>query len=267
MNYDFVSIIIPIYNVAPNILSKSFESITNQTFKNFEAILIDDSSNCDTTNFCLEYCKIDSRFNYIRPTQKLGLVNSLNLGIDRAKHEIIARFDSDDICYTDRISKQIEFLKNNTDIDVLGGDIEVINSNYKHLYFRKYPVTHREIAKSMQIICPIAHPTVMYKKEVIKKVGYYDDSYRYAEDIDLWLRLLSSGVRFSNLNTPLIKYRQDTLVRNKDHYKYFLKARIKNFNFKFFPRNLIGISMLLFIAYSPTIILDIYYKFKYKIEK
>ena len=267
MNYDYVSIIIPIYNVLPSILSKSFESISKQTFENFEAILIDDSSNVDTSNFCIEYCKIDSRFNYIKPPIKLGLVNSLNLGIQSAKHDLLARFDSDDICYFDRIAKQIEFLKNNKNIDVLGGNIEVINSNYKHLYIRKYPVTHSEIVKSMHIICPIAHPTVMYKKEVIKKVGYYNDSYRYAEDIDLWLRLLSTGAKFYNLNTPLIKYRQDSLVRNKDHYKYFLKARINNFKFNYFPRNLIGIVILFFIVYTPIIILDIYYKSKYKIEK
>lgn len=267
MNYDSVSIIIPIYNVSLNILSKSFESISKQTFENFEAILIDDSSNLDTSNFCIEYCKIDSRFNYIKPPIKLGLVNSLNLGIQSAKHDILARFDSDDICYFDRIAKQIEFLKNNKNIDVLGGNIEVINSDYKHLYIRKYPVTHSEIVKSMHIVCPIAHPTVMYKKVVIKKVGYYNDSYRYAEDIDLWLRLLSSGAKFYNLNTPLIKYRQDSLVRNIDHYKYFLKARINNFKLKFFPRNIIGISMLLFVVYMPNFILDIYYKFKYKIEK
>ena len=267
MNYDSVSIIIPIYNVDPIILSKSFESISSQSFKSFEVILIDDSTKSETSDFCLQYCKSDTRFSYIKPTQKLGLVNSLNLGIQRAKNDIIARFDSDDICYEDRISKQVEFLKNNLDIDILGGYIEVINSDYKHLYIRKYPVSHSEIVKSMQIFCPIAHPTVMYKKAVLQRVGYYDDNFKYAEDIDLWLRLLSIGAKFSNLNTPLIKYRQDTLVRSKEHYKYFLNARIKNFNLKYFPRNIFGITILLFVIYMPTFILDIYYKFKYKIEK
>jgi len=267
MNYDSVSIIIPIYNVNPSILSKSFESISNQTFENFEVVLVDDSFSLDTINFCLEYCKIDNRFNYIKPPIRLGLVNSLNLGIKNAKHDLLARFDSDDICYLDRIAKQIEFLKNNKNIDVLGGNMEVIDSDYNHLYIRKYPITHSEIIKSMHIICPMAHPTVMYKKEIIKKVGYYNDNYRYAEDIDLWLRLLSSGAKFQNLNTPLIKYRQDSAVRNKDHYKYFLKARINNFKLYYFPRNLIGISMLFFVIYMPNLILHLYYKFKYKIEK
>jgi glycosyltransferase involved in cell wall biosynthesis len=267
MNYDAVSIVIPVYNVSPEILSKSFESVTLQSFTSFEAIIIDDSTNFDTSQFCLDYCKLDNRFNYIKPAKKLGLVNALNLGILSSNYELIARFDSDDICNVDRLFQQLEFLKQNKDIDVLGGNIEVITSSDKLLYVRKYPTTHREIARSMHIICPIAHPTVMFKKDVIKKFGYYDNRYRYAEDIDLWLRLLSNGVKFYNLDVPLVKYRQDALTRNKEHYKYFLKARLNNFNFRFFPLNVIGIIMLLLVVYMPDFILNFYYKSKYKIGK
>jgi glycosyltransferase involved in cell wall biosynthesis len=266
MNYDSVSIVIPVYNTSTEILSKSFKSITSQIFKNFEVIIIDDSSNIETSKFCNEYCKVDTRFQHIKPDKKLGLVNSLNLGIRNAKFELIARFDSDDICFLDRLSKQVEYLKFNQDIDVLGGNIEVINSNYDTLYIRKYPTSHKKISKSMHIFCPIAHPTVLYKKEIILKYGNYDSNYKYAEDIDLWLRWLSNGVKFSNLNTPLIKYRQDSLTRNKEHYKYFLKARLKNFKIKYFPINFIGILLLSFVLITPNFILNNYYKYKYKID-
>jgi glycosyltransferase involved in cell wall biosynthesis len=267
MNYDSISIIIPVYNVNTVLLSKSFESITNQTFKNFEAIIIDDSTNILTSQHCKEYCNLDNRFRYIRPSEKLGLVNALNLGIKTCKFDLVARFDSDDICIVDRLEKQISFMKNNQDIDVLGGNIEVINSDDVYLYTREYPTNHLEIARSMHITCPIAHPTVLYKKEVIERNGYYNSDFKFAEDIDLWLRLLSAGVKFANLNIPLIKYRQDNLVRNKDHYKFFLKARIKNFSLRFFPINIVGIFMLLIINYSPDFILNLYYTHRYKIEK
>lgn len=267
MNYDSISIIIPVYNVDTIILSKSFESITNQTFRNFEAIIIDDSTKIETSQFCIKYCKFDNRFQYIRPEKKMGLVNALNLGIKNSNFDLVARFDSDDICNLDRLYKQITFMKNNQEIDVLGGNIEVINSKDDYLYTRKYPIKHRDIARSMHIICPIAHPTVLYKKEVIVNNGYYDNNFKYAEDIDLWLRLLSTGVKFANLNIPLIKYRQDTLVRNKDHYKYFLKARRKNFSLKYLPFNILGIFMLLIIIYTPDSLLNLYYTNKYNIEK
>ncbi len=266
MNYNSISIIIPVYNVDKAILSKSLESITNQTFGNFEAIIIDDSTNVETSQYCKAYCNIDNRFKYIKPEKKMGLVNALNLGIKNCNFDLIARFDSDDICNLDRLDRQMTFMKNNQDIDVLGGNIEVINTNGEYLYTRKYPQSHREIARSMHIICPIAHPTVIYKKEVIEKNGYYNTAFEYAEDIDLWLRLLSVGVKFANLNISLIKYRQDNLVRNKDHYKYFLKARIKNFSFKFIPFNIVGILMLLVIKFTPATILNLYYTYKYKIE-
>jgi glycosyltransferase involved in cell wall biosynthesis len=265
MNYDSISIIIPVYNVDTTILSKSLKSISKQTFKNFEAFLIDDSTNLMTSQYCIEYCKLDNRFQYIRPTKRMGLVNALNLGIKSCNFDLIARFDSDDICNLDRLYRQITFMKNNQEIDVLGGNIEVINSNDEYLYLRKYPMNHKKITRSMHIICPIAHPTVVYKKEIIENNGCYDSNFKYAEDIDLWLRLQSAGVKFANLNLPLIKYRQDTLVRNKDHYKYFLKARIRNFNLRYIPFNIIGIILLLIIIYTPDSILNLYYTYKYKI--
>ena len=93
--------------------------------------------------------------------------------------------------------------------------------------------------------------------------GGYDEAFLYCEDVDLWLRWLNNGVRFSNLDVPLIKFRQDQHIRNNKHYKYFLKARIRNFNYKFMPFNLIGIFLLILTQIIPDNLMKLYYRFKY----
>lgn len=265
MNYNNISVVIPNYNVDPKILLKSFESISNQTFKNFEVLLVDDSTNALSSGFCSSYCESDKRFKHIKPDRKLGLPESLNLGVQLSKYDIIARFDSDDICYTDRFEKQINFLRLNPDIDVLGGNIEVIDSNERHLFYRAYPSTHRRIKKYLNINCPIAHPTVMFKKKIFQLTGGYNSKYKSAEDLELWIRMLSIGAKFHNLDYTLIKYRQDTMVRQRDHYRFFLKARLANFHLKYLPYNLLGIFLLFGSNILPILFLEKYYKYKYKV--
>jgi GT2 family glycosyltransferase len=115
-------------------------------------------------------------------------------------------------------------------------------------------------------VCPIAHPSVIFKKTVFDRVGGYDESFKFAEDIDFWLRCINSGARFSNLNLPIVSYRQNDTIRDKQHYKYFLKARLKNFKIRYFPFNIIGIALLIFASFLPKYFLRIYYKKKYYLK-
>lgn len=263
MNFEYVSFVIPVYNVDSDILLKSLKSISNQTHKSFEAIIVDDSTDNICSKVCSAFCGEDMRFKYIKPERRLGLVKALNYGVSLAKYDLIARFDSDDICYSNRIELQLDFLKNNVDIDILGGNIEVINNLDNRLFMRKYPSSHAQISQSIHIDCPIAHPTVIFKKTIFDKVGGYDENFKFAEDIDFWLRCFNFGAKFSNLQQPIIKYRQDDTIRNKLHYKYFLKARVKNFKIRYFPINIIGILLLIFVNLMPICFLKIYYNKKY----
>ena len=263
MNFEAVSFVIPVYNVEKDILLKSLNSVSNQTHIFFESIIIDDSSDKNCSELCKWFCESDSRFVYVKPVSRLGLAKALNYGISLAKFDLIARFDSDDICMENRIELQLDFLKNNKNIDILGGGIEVIDNNDKKKFYRNYPVSHRDISNSIHFLCPIAHPSVVFKKNIFNKVGGYDASFLFSEDIDFWLRCLDNGAQFANLQEPIIKYRQNHTIRNKKHYQYFLKARFKNFKIKHFPINVIGIIPLIFVNIMPIYLLKIYYKMKY----
>jgi glycosyltransferase involved in cell wall biosynthesis len=264
MDNSYISIVIPVFNVDTKVLRKSLESISNQTYLFYEVILIDDSTDIKCSKFCLEYCSSDKRFRYHKTDKRLGLPKSLNFGISISKYDIIARFDSDDICFLNRLELQINYLKSNNNVDVLGGAIQIINNLEEVKSIRSYPVGINKIRWKMQIDCPIAHPTVMFKKYLVSEYGGYNETFKYAEDIELWLRWLNNGVRFSNLAEPLIKYRQNDFIRNTNHYKYFLNARLKNFNFKFMPINLIGIFILLLTRIVPNNVMELYYKYKYR---
>lgn len=263
MNFEEVSFVIPVYNVECDILLRSLESVSKQTHKSFEAIIVDDSTDNACSKICSDFCAGDVRFKYTKPALRLGLVKALNYGVSLAKYDLIARFDSDDVCIDNRIELQLDFLRKNEHIDILGGFVEVINRFDQKLFLRKYPCSHYEISKSIHIVCPIAHPSVIFKKMVFDRVGGYDESFKFAEDIDFWLRCINSGAKFSNLNLPIVSYRQNDTIRDKQHYKYFLKARLKNFKIRYFPFNIIGIALLIFASFLPKYFLRIYYKKKY----
>ena len=247
-----VSVIIPAFNVPPELLYSSLESVSAQTFSDFECLVIDESADAALARCCQEACERDDRFRYIRPDSRLGLAGSLNMGISLATGELIARFDSDDICVTNRLQLQVEFLDSNPVIDIVGGGLEIIDNSDRTLGFRCYPESHGTIARQLHITTPIAHPTVMMRRSVIARVGGYDPSFRFAEDLELWLRLLARGARFANLKVPLVKYRQPEATRTRKHWKSNLKARLCNFSIRFFPYRIAGILTVAVWTFLPA---------------
>ena len=236
-----VTIIIPSFNEEPNIVCASLESIRNQTFPNFECIVVDESTRTEFAEACRALCAEDPRFIYVHPTERLGLPKSLNLAISRARGQLIARFDSDDICMPNRLALQVAYMTAHPDIDVVGGGLEIISESGKLLAFRDYPVDHVTIERRFQTTTPIAHPTVMVRKHIFDQHGGYDPSFRFAEDLDLWLRLLNQGVRFANLKEVLVRYRQQNTRRNPNHWRFNLRARMRNFSTRELPMRLVGI--------------------------
>ena len=236
-----VSFVVPVFNEPINRLKLSLESIVHQTHQHWECIVVDESSSELTTNFCKEFCGTDSRFKYLHPITRVGLAASLNLGMSHASGEWVARFDSDDICLPDRLALQLEYLKRHKNIDVLGGAIQIIDNFGNQIATRHYPQEHQTIAKLLQFSGALAHPTVIFRKATILEAGAYSPLFRYSEDIELWLRLLNRGVRFANLPNVLINYRQVNAIRQAEHWKFNLQARLKNFTSNFFIYRVIGI--------------------------
>jgi glycosyltransferase involved in cell wall biosynthesis len=246
--------VVPCFNEAPDILAQSLGSVAAQDCPDFECLVIDESINPASKKAVAAFCGSDPRFRHIIPPQRIGLAASLNLGIAEARGEYIARFDSDDICLPRRLSLQLAAMEADPLVDVLGGGLEIMDRDGQTLAFRDYPLDHRTITRQFHSTTAVAHPTVLMRRAAVQAVGGYDPEFRFAEDLDLWLRLLNNGARFANLSQTLVRYRQQSTSRNPDHWRYNLKARRKNFAGSFALRRLAGIGMITVWIHTPIIV-------------
>lgn len=221
-----VSVVVPCFNEEADVLEQSLSSLMQQTFKDFECIVIDESDDSKIAETCRELCGKDPRFKYFHPEVRLGLAASLNYGFELARGDYIARFDSDDICDPKRLEKQVAFLNENSEIGIVGSSMRIIDLSGNVLATRVYPSEHQKIEQQFVYANAIAHPTVMLRKDIIsREQGPYRTDFRFSEDLELWLRLLKKGVRFANLLDVLVSYRQDSTYRPPANWKFNARAR------------------------------------------
>ncbi len=195
-----ISVIMPVYNCS-NYIYNSVLSILNQTFSDFELIIIDDCSTDNTVDIIKKI--VDHRIKLIEKPQNTGYTKSLNLALNIATGKYIARMDGDDISYSNRLEKQYHFMESNPDVVLCGGGYEVINSNKT---FNPYH-SHDDLLFDLINHCPFAHPTIMIRSEVLKKFQInYDPNFEPAEDYEMWTRLSGYG-KISNIPEKLIQYR------------------------------------------------------------
>lgn len=239
-----MTLVVPAFNEPADVLRQSLDSVATQTLANFECIVVDESTDSAAAAACRSLCERDARFRYVHPVERIGLAASLNLGISLARAPLIARFDSDDVCMPDRLARQVAHMEAHPEVGVLGGGLEIMDESCRTLAFRSYPPSHEVIERKLQTTTPIAHPTVMMRKALIELHGGYDPSFRFAEDLDLWLRLVNRGVRFANLSEVLVRYRQQHTSRNPNHWQFNLRARKRNFSMRHLPRRLVGLCII-----------------------
>ena len=247
-----VSVVVPAFNESAEVLEQSLGSLRAQTFVDFECVVIDESTEPELERACREACALDSRFRYVRPPARLGLAASLNHGIELSHGELIARFDSDDVCMPERLAQQVAYMDAHPEVGVLGGALEIMAEDGRTIAFRDYPRDHTTIERRFQVTTPIAHPTVMMRKPLIERHGGYDPSFRFAEDLDLWLRLLNRGVRFANLGCVLVRYRQESTARNPQHWQFNCCARWRNFSTRHLLRRMVGLLTISVWAVLPV---------------
>ena len=218
----------PVYNCELYI-REAIDSILNQTFINFEFIIIDDCSADATVSIIKSYQ--DSRINLIVKPQNSGYTKSLNFGLQIAKGQYIARMDGDDISLPQRFEKQVAFLENNLDVVLCGTQFSIIQSNM----VINVPEFHEQIKLELLNENAIAHPSVMIRKAVFENLEIaYNPEKEPAEDYDLWTRLLLKG-KLHNLQEPLLKYRV--------HSQQVSKTRVEK---QVFTANAIKFNMLRF---------------------
>jgi glycosyltransferase involved in cell wall biosynthesis len=255
-----VTVVVPSFNEDPRFVRASLESIRAQTFTDFECIVVDESTCPELADFCRGVCNDDPRFIYMRPAERLGLAGSLNLAINNARGQLIARFDSDDICMPERIELQVAFLQAHPDISVVGGAINIISTEGTVTAHRVYPQSSNEIEKAIQFTNAMAHPTVMFRKQAFVLCGGYNPDYRYCEDLDMWLRWLNAGFLFANLPQVMVNYRQDNTKRSQGNWRYNLHARLSNFRIRHFSRRIVGIFCIVAWMATPENLREKIYK-------
>lgn len=203
MKNSKVSFLLSIYN-DEKYIKECIESIVNQTYKNFELIIIDDGSTDNSVSIIRQFK--DNRIK-LYSKKNSGLADSLNYGLDKCTGLWIARMDGDDICYPNRLEEQIKYI--NDDIAVIGSFVDVIDEKGKKvLSLTNAPIVHEEIVDNILNAKPaLVHPSVLINKKFLLKVGGYDTRFNIAEDIELWLRLSKVG-RIINIEKKLLKLRK-----------------------------------------------------------
>ncbi len=203
-----VSVLMSVYN-GSRYLQKSIKSILTQTFADFEFIIINDCSTDNTEKILREYSEKDERIVLINNSENLGLTKSLNKGLSHAQGEFIARMDYDDIAISNRLEKQVEYLRQNPNCVAVGSEILIIDPDGSPIGIKGQSVKHEQIE---QILLSgrggaIVHPSVMMSRLALEKVNGYNPEFVLAQDLDLFLRLAEIGV-LANIPQVLLKYRQ-----------------------------------------------------------
>lgn len=203
-----VSVIMSVYNEKENWLIWSIESILEQSYKNFEFIIIlDNPDNKELDTIIKNYCKRDIRIRYFINKKNIGLVKSLNKALSYAKGDFIARMDADDVSLPSRIKKQISFMDDHPDIDFMGARCINIDEQGQEIYRdSSIPQDMKLIKSCLENVDFINHPTWFFKKECSDKLQGYREI-PCAEDYDFLLRLITNGFKLSNTNEFLVKYR------------------------------------------------------------
>jgi glycosyltransferase involved in cell wall biosynthesis len=213
MNNPKVSVVIPIHG-NPAFLEDALRSIYSQTYKNIEIIAVLDRADPWVREFLLSESQIHPIL--VIGSSAPGISAALNLGITNSSSQYIARFDSDDLMYANRIESQVDFLESNPNVVCLGTQIDFIDSDSKFIRRSNYPLASPDIEKWLSLRNCIAHPSVMFRKVIIQNAGGYRSFFNSTEDYDLWLRLVEFG-SICNLPGVLNGYRVSTLQSTKQN--------------------------------------------------
>lgn len=217
-----VTVLMPVYNAEKH-LNEAIDSILNQTFTDYEFLIINDGSTDNSKNIILSYQ--DPRIRLVENNLNIGLTKSLNKGIDLSTGTYIARMDCDDISLPDRLQKQVAYMDANPDIDICGTWFRYFGNTGERTVF--LPENHEDIKCGLLFYTTMAHPSIIIrKKKLLENNLYYDPAYISAQDYELWVRSLKY-LRYHNIGETLLLYRlHDKQVGHRDYDRQFTSARL-----------------------------------------
>lgn len=221
-----VSVLFPVYNTKEEYLRVALESILNQTYRDFEFLIINDASSDENTEKVIK-SYTDERIRYIVNEQNIGISGTRNKLINLARGEYLAVMDHDDISMPERLEKQVAFLDENPDVGVLGGQYEKLPGGK----LGKKPLYDKEIKLALMRDCAILHSASMLRKSALVNNSIcYEKEFSPAEDYALWCRL-SPYTRFHNLPDVLLQYRDHEENTSKIQSKKMEEATLAIYAF------------------------------------
>jgi glycosyltransferase involved in cell wall biosynthesis len=200
-----VTVLLPVYNGAAT-LEQTLRSILRQRHRDFELLVIDDASTDDSAAVIRRWAGLDMRVVPVFHDRNSGLANTLNEGLERARHEFVARIDQDDEALPDRLETQVAFLESHPSVAAAGSWVYHMGTDRRRDRLVRLPVEHHEIAARLPRENCMYHPSVMLRRSVVLDAGGYRGAFRNAEDYDLWLRL-ARRAELANVPKPLLRYR------------------------------------------------------------
>jgi glycosyltransferase involved in cell wall biosynthesis len=262
-NEPMISVIMATFNEPKLFIEESISSILNQTYRNLELLIADDSTNEETIKVIDGFASKDDRVIVIRKKERMGFVNALNEALHRSKGDYIARMDGDDISLPNRFELQLRFAESHPGIDVFGGSMHIINEKGEITAHKKYPTEAKRLNRYFMFRNPLAHPTIMFRRKVVEDGYYYNPEFKKAEDLELYLRLTNNNFKIGNLDEFLLKYRVlggFSGKRAKDNWKYNHMARKKNFSLKRPLFSVCSYSISLLYKHLPSAFVNYMYK-------
>tara|TARA_Y100001970_G_C14217583_1_gene850621 strand:- start:288 stop:1103 length:816 start_codon:yes stop_codon:yes gene_type:complete len=212
-NSSDITVGIPFYRqTIPSELIDSITSILNQSCPADEIHLIQDGPVDKGLQKVVDKYKNQSNIKLII-LNKVGLPMALNTSIKMTKTRYYARMDSDDIAHPDRFKKQINFLNNNTEQQILGSWAYEFKENIENedMFLKKMPIKNSEIKNYFHYRNPFIHSSIIFRMSLFDEVGYYNVNYLTGQDLNLWSRVLKNNIKVSNFPEPLVYFR----IKNK----------------------------------------------------
>ena len=229
-----VSIILPVYNYG-HYIGTAINSILNQSFEKWELLVINDGST-DNSQEVIQGFK-DLRVKLYNRSHR-GLVSSSNFGMKKSRGKYVIRMDADDVMLPERLETQVNYMEKNPKVAVLGSNVVKVNDDNVITGFIKYPGENEKIRKILRRRNTLCHSSTLIRKEVIQKIDYYDEEFKYTHDYELWLRI-PGEYKIINLNKFLHAWRwnEEGISRKKEtvQLKFVIKAKIKAIKNKNIP--------------------------------
>ena len=203
------SVLISVWRMEkPEYLCQCLDSVFGQSRPPDEVILVGDGPLTAALHDVIgRYTDCHPEMRFVPLPDHCGLSAALNEGLRHCRHDLVARMDTDDLCCPDRLEVQCRYLSQHPECDVLGGwTDEFCDTPSCSVSMRRVPERHDDIVRFGRRRCPMNHPTVLFRREIVMAVGGYRDVYLF-EDYDLWVRLIKAGYHFHNLQRPLIHFR------------------------------------------------------------